>query len=91
MGKTSYKADIVLGERYRDEQTGLEGVATAIYFFQHACERVQLEMVNQHDGNIMEPVFDAPRLTHVKSGVRATTDRPGGPARGNEGRRPGPR
>jgi hypothetical protein len=85
----NYKSDIVLGERYRDEQTGIEGIATAIYFFQHACERAQIEYVNEKDGELKELVFDSPRLIHMKSGKQAKTDRPGGPARNNEGRRPG--
>ena len=89
---TNYKSDIKLGEKYRDEQTGIEGIATAIYFFQHACERVQLEYVGGTDGvTLKELVFDAPRLTSVKSGKTAQSDRPGGPARGREGERPGPR
>lgn len=88
----TYDSHIELGERYRDEQTGLEGIATAIYFFQHACERVQLELINKHDGNIMEPVFDAPRLSSVKTGeMPPVPTKPGGPARSGEGKRPGPR
>lgn len=88
---TSYKSDIKLGERYIDDQTGIEGVATAIYFFQHACERVQIEYVNEKDGDLKELVFDSPRLRSVKTGSQATSDRPGGPARAMEGMRPGPR
>jgi hypothetical protein len=87
--KQNYKSDIELGKMYRDTQTGIEGIATAIYFFQHACERVQIEYVNQKDGELKELVFDAPRLVDWH-GKRATTDRPGGPARSGEGRRPGP-
>lgn len=86
-----YNSDIELGERYRDDQTGIEGIATAIYFFQHACERVQLEYVNDKDGCLTELVFDAPRLVHIKTEKRARSDRPGGPARATEGQRPGPR
>lgn len=86
----NYKSDIELGENYRDEQTGIEGIATAIYFFQHACERVCIEYVNQKDGELKELTFDSPRLVHITSGRRVQTDRPGGPARSDEGRRPGP-
>lgn len=78
---TNYKSDIKLGEKYRDEQTGVEGVATAIYFFQHACERVQLERFNETKGSIEESVFDAPRLKNVKTEKVARATRPGGPAR----------
>lgn len=86
---TNYKSDIELGERYVDDQTGIEGIATAIYFFQHACERVQLEYVNEKDGELKELVFDSPRLRHAKSRKLAQSDRPGGPARSGEGLRPG--
>ena len=79
IGKVTYKSDIKLGERYRDEQTGIEGVATAIFFFQHACERVNLELIVKDA--LVEYAFDSPRLTHIESGVQATTTRTGGPAR----------
>lgn len=82
----NYKSDITLGERYRDEQTGFEGVATSIHFYQHACERVSLETFDSHSQEIKECSFDSPRLTHIKSGRTATTTRPGGPARPGERR-----
>lgn len=75
---TSYDTDIVLGEKYRDEQTGIEGVATAITFHQYACERVVIEFVHPQKG-LEELAFDAPRLTHLESGRRATTEKTGGP------------
>jgi hypothetical protein len=84
--KTKYESDIVLGERYRDEQTGIEGVATIISFFQHACERVSLELVV--DGKIEEFTFDSPRLTRVSTGERATAEKTGGPDRGSSHLRP---
>lgn len=87
----NYKSDIELGEFYRDKQTGITGIATAVYFFQHACERVQLEYVNEKDLELKELVFDSPRLVHVKTEKQVTSDRPGGPARNNEGLRAGPR
>lgn len=76
-----YASDIILGERYADDQTGFEGVATAVYFFQHACERVLLEAYDRERKEVKEQAFDAPRLRHIKSGVAATSTRPGGPAR----------
>jgi hypothetical protein len=85
----NYTSDIELGRKYRDEQTGIEGIATAIYFFQHACERVQIEYVNEKDGELKELVFDSPRLTDVETYVTAQSARPGGPARTNEGKRTG--
>jgi hypothetical protein len=81
MSKTKYASDIELGERYRDEQTGHEGVATAIYFYQHACERVAVETYDSQRREVKSETFDAPRLTHVKTGVLAGASRPGGPAR----------
>jgi hypothetical protein len=80
-GKETYHSDIVLSERYRDSQTGYEGVATAIYFFQHACERILLERVNPIDNKIEEMSFDAPRLIHIETGKVATSVKTGGPAR----------
>lgn len=74
---TDYATDIVLGTRYVDEQTGIEGTATAVCFYQYACERVTLEVVVA--GKIEEYGFDAPRLRAVESGERARSERPGGP------------
>ncbi len=73
----TYKSDIVLGKRYRDEQTGIEGVATGISFYQHGCERAVLELVVA--GKIEEYSFDAPRLTCVETGQRASAQDTGGP------------
>ncbi len=84
----NYQTDIQLGERYRDDQTGIEGTATAITFYQHGCERASIE--NVHEGEIKEYGFDAPRLTHIASGETAKTTKTGGPARGVSDRRPGP-
>lgn len=83
--KNTFKTDIRLGERYRDEQTGIEGIATSIHFYQHACERVAIEKMKT-DGELMEIVFDSPRLTHIATGIKATTSRTGGPARAGETR-----
>ena len=84
--KTSdFKSDIILGEQYSDEQTGLVGTATSIHFYQHACERVTIEFLKK-DGELQELSFDAPRLTRVKTGVQATTKKTGGPERAGERR-----
>jgi hypothetical protein len=83
---SEFKTDIVLGDRYMDTQTGVEGVATSIHFYQHACERVALEYVHPQQG-LTEAVFDAPRLQSLKTGKQATGVRPGGPARAGEGQR----
>ena len=82
---TNYKSDIKLGERYRDDQTGVEGVATAVHFFQYACERITLEYLKP-DRELAELTFDAPRLTHIASEAKVTTARTGGPVRAGESR-----
>lgn len=85
-GKTKYETDIVLGERYVDKQTGIEGTATAVHFYQYGCERVNLEAVVE--GKIEEYSFDAPRLTHKGTDRQATTTRTGGPDKHRDGGRP---
>lgn len=59
------ETDVILGERYRDDLTGVEGVATARINFLHGCERVTLEVLNDKDGELKEYTFDAPRLIRV--------------------------
>lgn len=76
-GKANYETDIRLGEKYRDEQTGIEGHATCVAFYQHGCERVTLEVVAK--GKITSYGFDAPRLKSLVTGEQATTPRTGGP------------
>jgi len=76
---TKFESDIVLGEKYRDNQTGIEGTAVGVHFYQFGCERVSLESVNK--GEIKEYGFDAPRLTHIETGVTAKTTKTGGPAK----------
>lgn len=79
--KNKFASDIKLGERYRDDQTGYEGTATAVYFFQYGCERVTVENYDATRKEIKEQTFDAPRLTHIDSNKRVTVDRTGGPDR----------
>lgn len=74
---TKYESDIKLGELYIDKQTGIQGIATSIGFYQHACERVTIELVM--GGELKEYTFDAPRLTNVRTNETATTTRTGGP------------
>jgi len=85
-GSQSYKSDIVLGERYVDEQTGYDGVAVSVHFYQHACERVSLEAYDANTKKVHETFFDAPRLTHVVTGKKAKAEKTGGPARPGEKR-----
>lgn len=74
-----YRSDIHLGEEYEDTKTGLVGRATAIYFFEYACERVCIEYL--HEGAIKTETFDAPRLVHRETRRKTKSKRPGGPAR----------
>ena len=82
-----YESDIVLGKKYRDEQTGVSGTATVLTFHQHGCERAALESVV--NGEVIEQDFDAPRLTNVETGKKAESERTGGPTRGMSHVRPG--
>lgn len=75
--ESQFVTDIVLGEKYRDEQTGIVGIATAVTFHQHACERVLIEYVK--DGELKELVFDSPRLVNIETGEKAATEKTGGP------------
>lgn len=59
-----YQSEIVLGTKYRDTQTGLEGHAVVISFHQHACERVVLEYAEANDLKLVE--FDAVRLVSLE-------------------------
>jgi hypothetical protein len=88
--KQAFKTDIKLGEKYRDNQTGIEGIASSVHFYQHACERVTLEYVKP-DRTLEELTFDSPRLTSVATGITAVTAKTGGPARAGEKRTGGAR
>ena len=86
-GSEKYRSDVVLGERYRDTQTGIEGVATSLHFYQHACERVTLEAVSGKTGELIEYAFDAPRVLAVeRPEAPVRQQRTGGPARAGETR-----
>lgn len=85
-GAQNYRSDLDLGEKYRDETTGIIGHLVSIHFYEHACERGTLRYVDQNQ-NVQEVSFDAPELVHVATNVRAVTTKTGGPRR-SEGRRP---
>jgi hypothetical protein len=87
----SYESDIVVGEHYRDPQTGYEGVVTSVTFYQYACERIGLESYDAERKEVKTEIFDAPRLVSVATGERATTSRTGGPGDINAQHRPGSR
>ena len=84
--KQTYKSDLKLGEKYRDNTTNIEGTLISIHFYEHACERGTLRYVDG-DRNVQEVSFDAPELVEVKTQRVATTTRPGGPARSTGARR----
>lgn len=89
LGSETYRSDVVLGKRYRDNQTGLEGVATSLHFYEHACERVTLEGISRDSGGLMEFTFDAPRLVSVDEPKRALAQlKTGGPERATGARTP---
>lgn len=75
---TVFESDIVLGEKYREEVTGIEGTATGCFFYMHGCERVNIEVMNTTKGEIQEYVFDSPRLTHIETGEKVESDKTGG-------------
>lgn len=81
-----YTSDVVLGERYVDSQTGFEGIATSIFFFQYGCERVEVQTMDAKTQELRTNVFDAPRLIHKASGKAPKVTRTGGPGSPYEGR-----
>lgn len=78
----TYRSDIELGKEYRESQTGYQGFAIAIYFYQNSCERVELERYDKKRG-LQSYAFDAKRLVEVESGKKVDSPQPGGPDRGN--------
>lgn len=84
---SKFASDVKLGEKYRDEQTGIEGIATSVHFYQFACERITLEFLKK-DGELMTETFDAPRLRaiHPTDSIKLKVTKTGGPARPGETR-----
>lgn len=80
-----YNSDLIMGDRYRDTATGVEGVLTSVHFYQHACERGTIRFKN-NQGEVVEASFDAPELEHVETETIPKVTRPGGPARAEGGR-----
>lgn len=79
MSKTSvFETDIVLGEKYRDTATGFVGTAIAVYFYEHACERISLKGMNSQ-GEVLEYIFDAPELENAETKIRPVVAKAGGP------------
>ena len=76
-GGSHFRTQIELGEKYIDKATGFKGTATAVHFYEHACERVTLKGINSN-GEIVEYVFDAPELKD-DSDQPVLTRKAGGP------------
>lgn len=71
-----YASDIILGQKYQHVRTGLEGHATAIYFFENACERVNIQYT--HDGDVKNETFDAVELKNLTTLEQARAEKAGG-------------
>ena len=77
----------ILGDEYTDKITGFTGVATAITFWLHACERVALQAKKlKEDGTVAKAEwFDVPGVEHVETKATPKVTKTGGPpARGIE-------
>lgn len=81
----TFTTDVVMGEKYRDPKTGIEGHVTGVHFYEFGCERVTLQVLT-NQGSLEEYGFDAPRLERVATGKAPRVERTGGPARGIESR-----
>ena len=85
-GQTMLKNQIVLGARYRDKVTGLEGVAIGITTWLTGCDSVGL-LGPAQDGKVAEPYWtDTSRVEPIGDGASVmetkaveTVVRPGGP------------
>jgi hypothetical protein len=75
----THETDVVLGRKYTDKITGLEGVADAITFYRNACARVSLVYVRE--GKVEMHVADEVDLVDVEFEQPAQSKLPGGPAR----------
>lgn len=74
----AYESDIVLGEKYLEPRSGIEGTATAISFYEYGCERVTLETFNETRAEVQEYTFDSPRLQSIVTGETAQSNKTGG-------------
>jgi hypothetical protein len=63
-----YQSEIELGAKYRDTQTGYEGIAVFIEFHQWRCEQVALEKLE--GGEVKAFMFDADRLAQIAPPVK---------------------
>lgn len=65
---TDTATNIKLGDRYRDTDTGFEGIANAVTIYEFRCPRVQLTALVDHKP--AEHWFDEPKLEHVNGSKR---------------------
>ncbi|MDQ3672694.1 MAG: hypothetical protein M3364_09720 [Actinomycetota bacterium] len=77
---------VTLGRKYRDELTGLEGVATGRHEYMYGCVRWTLEF--EKDGEIKTEVFDEQRLLLVETSERPQALATSGGPRPEPPRRP---
>lgn len=66
--KKKFKAGVVLGKKYRDNITGIEGTAIMVTFHLHACEQVTLEYLNKDGDKSSFFTVDVGRLINVETG-----------------------
>lgn len=69
---STFHSPIVLGEKYRDDRTEIEGHAVAIFFNENGCVEVVLESAetNSNGGReVKKEYFNELRLTPHPSGV----------------------
>lgn len=71
------ESKIKLGKKYRDELSGIEGIAISKHEYIHGCTRIALQWVK--DGELKSEVFDSPGLVDVAVEEKVTTRKTGGP------------
>lgn len=71
------ESEITLGEKYRDNVTGIQGTAISTHEYLHGCTRVTLQWLN--NGEIKDYTFDSPSLVSVETDAPVTSPRTGGP------------
>ena len=57
-----YSSNIIIGRLYTDRSTGFVGKASAVAFYEHGPERIQLEALDNERMMIRTDWFDAPQL-----------------------------
>jgi len=64
----TYRTSIKLGARYRDQVSGWDGIAEAVYFYRNGCVRVSLAH-HDKDGQPQAFVFDEQEVDYIDEGV----------------------